>query len=109
MKYYRYLYISPGIKNPEKVKLQLKLHKGILGKYIISLSTDNNQLEIMAAYYLKLRYYRKHPPIVVGIAESYDEALELVLKMQEEAITKNNNPNIKEYLIKRAKTRDFTK
>lgn len=108
MKYYKYLYVSSGIKNIDKLKIKLNLHKGVLGTYVISLSQGNNQLEIMAAYYLKFRYYRMHPPIIVGLADSYDEALKLVVKMQEEALNKTGNPNIKDYLVLRAKTKDFT-
>lgn len=109
MKYYRYLYVSPGINHVDKIKTKLKLHKGVIGIYVISLSSGNDQLEIMSSYYLKLKYYRKHPPVVVGLAESYDSALELVLMMQNEAIEHTGQPSIKEYLIQRAKTKDFTK
>ena len=64
MKYYKYLYVSDSIKNPDKIKRSLKLHKGVLGIYLIMLSTDPDQVEIMNAAFLKLPYYKKHAPVI---------------------------------------------
>ena len=108
MKYYKYLYTSESIRNPGKVKTRLRLHKGTPGYFILYFANGNDQLEIMNTVYLKLNYYRKHPPIVVGLAKSYDEAVEIVIKIVNEALKKTGNANIKEYLIKKAKTSNFT-
>lgn len=109
MQYYRYLYTSDSIKKIDKIKLKLNEHRGVLGLYVICLNKGVNQLDIINAAYLKLPYYRTNPPIVVGLAKTYDEAVDLVIKMTNEAIDRIGFPNIKEYLKKRAKTRDFTR
>lgn len=108
MKFYRYLYTGDKIKNAGRYKLRLKTHKMLVGFYVISLSGGKNQLDIINAFNLKLGFYRKHPIVVVGIAKSYDEAVELVIRMTNEAMEKTGKPDIKDYLIKRVKTKDFT-
>ena len=108
MKYYRYLYTGEKIKNVEKYKLRLKIHKNLVGFYVITLSSGNNQLDIMNAFNLKLPCYRKHPPVVVGIAKDFGEASDLVVRMVEEALFRTGSPDIKDYLNMRVKTKDFT-
>ena len=108
MKYYRYLYTSDSIKKIEKYKLKLNTHNGFTSMYVILLSDNNDMLEIMNSIYLKLKYYRKHPKIVIGITKTYDEALDIVINIINESIKKTGSPNVKEYLKLRAKTRDFT-
>ncbi len=108
MKYYRYLYSSDSIKHVDKLKIKLNLRKGIPGVYILAFGSDSKQLEIINSLYLKLNYYRKHPPVVVGICKSYDEAVDMVIKIVNESYQKTGNCSIRDYLIKRAKTRDFT-
>lgn len=108
MRYYRYLYSSDSIHNIQKVKEKLNAHNGMVGIHIISLPRNNNQLEIMDAAFLKFPFYRKHPLVVVGITHSYDEAVDIVVKITEESIEKTGKASIKDYLVLRAKTRDFT-
>jgi len=108
MKYYRYLYTSESITNVDKLKVKLNLRKGKVGIYIIFWARNNDQLEIMNSLYLKQHFYRIKPPVVIGLAKSYDEAVELVIKMTNESLEKTGNPDIKNYLLKRVETRDFT-
>ena len=108
MKYYKYLYTSENIINSDKLKAKLNLHKGMFNIYLISLCPGSDQLEIMNAYYLKLKYYRAHPPVVVGLAKGYDEAVNIVVKIITEAVDRTGVADAKEYLRLRAKTKDFT-
>lgn len=108
MKYYRYLYVGDGISKVDKIKTKLNLHQGTIGIFIIALADGDNQLEIINASYLKLPFYRKKPFVVVGLAKGYDEAVDLVIRMTNESIQKTGTPNVKEFLKKRAKTKDFT-
>ena len=108
MKYYRYLYTSESVKKSDRIKLRLNEHRGLVGYYIIAINKGSNQLDIINSVYLKLPIYRKNPPIVVGLAKSYDEAVDLVIKMTNEAIEKTGFANIKDYLKIRVKTKDFT-
>lgn len=109
MKFYKYLYTSDDIKNIDKIKLKLNEHRGMPGYFLIALSASDGQLDIFNASYLKFKYYRTNPPVVVGLSKTYDEAVDIIIKIIEESIKKCGNCNIKEYLIRRAKTFDFTK
>lgn len=109
MKYYKYLYTSDNITKVDKLKAKLNLHKGMINIYLISLCPGTDQLEIMEAYYLKLKYYREHPPVVVGLAKGKDKAVDLVVQMMNESMEKTGYADIKEYLKLRVRTKDFTK
>lgn len=102
MKFYKYLYIGGGVKNPGRVKRKLKRHAGQL-VYVICMAQGPDQLEIFHSAYLKQKYYRLHPPVVVGIAKDYGEALELVVLMMKECVADTGGCNLKDYLISRTK------
>ena len=101
MRFYRYLYVGESVTNPAKVKRKLKNHIGQLSVYVICLAGGMNQLEIYHCAYLKQKYYRFHPPVVVGLAGSYDEAVTLVMQMTKESLDYTGCCNIKAYLRKR--------
>lgn len=106
MKFYKYLYIGDTVKNPAKIKRKLKLHAGVL-VYVICIARGNDQLEIFHSAYLKQKYYRLHPPVIVGIAGSYEEAVGLIIKITKESLEETGCCNLKEYLkIKSKKTGD---
>ena len=46
---------------------------------------ESDQLEIMHSAFLTQRFYRKHPVRVYGIAGSYQEALDIVIRISDEA------------------------
>lgn len=102
MKFYKYLYIGDTVKNPAKAKRRLKLHIGQL-LYVISLSGGEDQLEIYHSAYLKQRYYRHHPPVIIGIASSHEEAVELVIQITKECLLATGECDLKEYLKQKAK------
>ena len=103
MRFYRYLYVGESVTNPAKVKRKLKNHIGQLSVYVICLAGGMNQLEIYHCAYLKQKYYRFHPPVVVGLAGSYEEAVTLVMQMTKESLDYTGCCNIKAYLRKRTK------
>ncbi len=102
MKFYRYLYVGDGVKNPQRVKWKLKRHAGVQ-VYVIALAPSPDQLEIYHSAYLKQKYYRHHPPIIIGIAASYEEAVDLIVKITQECVEALGNCNLKEYLKQKAK------
>lgn len=97
MKFYRYLYVGDKIKEPAKVKRKLKHHGGQF-VYVICLAKGDDQLEIYHSAYLKQPYYRYHPPVVVGIASDYEEAVEIVVTITKECLAATGGCNLKEYL-----------
>ena len=107
MKFYRYLYIGDTIKNPSKIKWKLKHHAGVQA-YVISIAADDDQLEIFHSAYLKQKYFRKHSPIVVGIASNYDEAVQIVMKITQECLERTGNCNLKEYLKEKVRMKSIS-
>lgn len=103
MKFYKHLYIGDTIKNPAKMKRKLRMHSGV-NIFVIAIAQGADQLEIYHSAYLKQKYYRYHPPIIIGIASDYKEALQIVLKITEECVLKTGNCNLKDYLKQKAKT-----
>ncbi len=102
MKFYKYLYIGDTVTNPQKVKWKLKHHAGVQ-VYVITVASFPDQLEILHSAYLKQRYYRYHPPIIVGIASNYEEAVQIVMKITQECLEATGNCNLREYLKRKAK------
>ncbi len=102
MKFYKYLYIGDTVTNPQKVKRKLKRHAGVQA-YVITIAFTADQLEIFHSAYLKQRYYRYHPPIIVGIASNHEEAVGLVVKITQECLDATGECNLKEYLMQKAK------
>ncbi|MCM1134185.1 MAG: hypothetical protein NC400_01295 [Clostridium sp.] len=101
MKFYKYLYIGDTVANPIKIKWKLKRHAGITA-YVIALAAGDDQLEIYHSAYLKQRYYRYHPPVIVGIAANHEEAVELVVRITQECLDARGDCCLKEYLKQKA-------
>ena len=49
--------------------------------YCIAFANNQDMLEIYHNAVLKQSYYRKYPPYIIGIAGSYQEAVELIQTM----------------------------
>ena len=103
MKFYKYLYIDENIKKPERVIWKLKHFAGQLNIYIICMTQDQDQLEFYHAGLLKQKYYKKNPPYVVGIANGYEGAMNIVNRIADETVKRNGTGDIKQYLLDRLK------
>ena len=102
MKFYKALYIGDTVKDVNKVKKKLKRHQGTF-VYVIAIASGDDQLEIYHSGYLKQKYYRKHAPVIVGIASDYKEAVDLVVQITKECVEKTGGCNLKEYLKQKVK------
>lgn len=98
MKFYKDLYIGASVKKPEKVRWKLKVHAGQLNIYVIAMAEGDNQLEFYHCAFLKQKYYRKHPPYVIGIAGGREEALQIVAQITAECYGATKTANLKDYL-----------
>ncbi|WP_026660140.1 hypothetical protein [Butyrivibrio sp. AC2005] len=95
------LYIGESVKKPLVVKWKLKHGAGQLFIYVLTASDiPDGQIEIKHCAFLKQKYYLRHPAYIYGIAGSYKEALDLVLKMFEEASESGLTGDIRTYLEK---------
>lgn len=102
MKFYKNLYIGDNVNNAATLKAKLKIH-ALVNAYVIALAQGKDQLEIYHAGYLKQKYYRKHPPVIIGIAADYEEAVEIVKKITDECVRETGECDLKEYLKKKVK------
>ena len=74
MKFYKNLYIGDTIRNPGKTRRKLKR-------------------------YAK-RYYRDHPPYVIGIAGNQEEAFGIVCRIAEECVRETGQADLVAYLFR---------
>lgn len=99
MKFYKNLYVGEGIKNPNKVKWKLRHNAGQFKVYVIALAGGEDQLEIYHCAFLQQKYYKKYPPYIIGIADNYEEAVEIVVRITKEAVERLGQPDLKKYLL----------
>lgn len=100
MQFYKNLYWSESITgNRKKICWKLKHNAGQLRIYVITLAKGRNQLEIFHCAYLQQKYYKKNPPFIIGITDSYEEAMLLLQKITQEIFEKTGNVNFKNYFL----------
>lgn len=98
MKFYKNLYVGDTVKNPEKVKWKLKHRAGQMNIYVIAFAEGSDQLEFYHCAFLKQKYYRKHAPYIIGIANGREEAVEIVERIAMECFKAGRGGNLKDYL-----------
>ena len=103
MKYYHALYMSDKLKTKQKKILdKIESGKWQLDKYLIVLSANkNNQLEFFNSAILLQEAMMKEEMLVVGIADGYDEAMNLVKRITEEVYKSTQGTDIRAYLLDR--------
>lgn len=102
MKYYHALYISEKLI-PKKKEMLDKLEKKQLQfeKYLIVLTEKGtNQLEIFNSALLMQNSLLKEELFVVGIADGYNEALELVEKIAGQVYDETKGLDIRNYILR---------
>lgn len=100
MKFHKKLYVGSSIRNINKVKWKLRHHAGQLGIFVITLSAGQDELDIYHCAFLQQRYYKMYPPCIVGIANGYDEAVELLQQMVLDVYNETGDYRLKEYFLK---------
>ena len=81
MHFCKNLYMSPSIKkNRRRVIWKLRIGRPQPLVYIIALAKSRDLLEIYHSGMLKQRYFKQkeHAPYIVGVASTYNSAIELV-------------------------------
>lgn len=100
MKWYPKLYVGPKAeKKQTKIIWKLKCNAGMLNVYLVTFASNGKDLfDILPSAVLKQKAVRRNLPTIVGIAVGYDEAVNLVIQIVEEAIRETGQPDIKQYL-----------
>ena len=101
MKYYHDLYLSDSlISKKENIIEKLEKNQWQLSKFLIVLSkSENNHLEFFDSVLLTQNLMQKEELFVIGIADSYIGAVDLVQKITEEVYQKTEGTNIRNYLL----------
>lgn len=100
LNWYKNLYVGDTAKKKEK-KIRRKINNGsgMIGVYVITLAANPaNHLEIISSNYLLQKTLRKNCPMIVGIAEGYEEALELVREIVQEVWGQTGSAQIRAFL-----------
>lgn len=101
MKFYKNLYLSESAeKKQNKIISKLKKNKIQTGVFLITISTNEaEQLDIIQSLYLLQPEYPVDDLLVVGIAKSQDEAIELVEQIANEVFVQTGDLDIRNYII----------
>ena len=103
MKYYHNLYLSEGFHDKKAEILdKLERKETQLNKYLVVLSKNsNNQLEIFDSILLIQKIYEMDYLFVVGIADGYDGALEMIEKLTQEVYDITRGTDIRNYFLEK--------
>ena len=97
-KYRDNLYISPSIKNVNKVKLKLRLGRGMFSVYLIVFNDESGKLEYFHNSLLKQTILYKREYDVVGLATNVDECIDIIKNILESSYNLYGEYNINKYL-----------
>ncbi len=93
------LYIAPSIRRLPVVKWKLQHGAGQLRIYLLTAAANPaDQFDMLHCGMLKQPYFRDHPVLVYGIASSYRELQDIVLRISEEAAASGMAGKLREYL-----------
>lgn len=97
MRFAKKIHVSDGLAGREReLKVRLKLRKLKKHVYIIYFNRHSNTPEFMNSIFLKQKYYKNHSMYVIGVVETYGQAVEYVAELLKDAFGKNGNFNVKE-------------
>ena len=104
MYFYNRLYISPLIRDSEKVKENLRKEVTQVSIFVIMLIEDpakrgGDQLEFCHSINLRQPWYREHPPYIIGIARGYQDSIETVRQIIQETWEKTGTVDVQSYLF----------
>ena len=103
--FYCHLYMNENLKKKEaKIKKKLSANKLQPSIYVIAFSqSPQNQLDLCPSAIRKHRSYEHTPLFVVGLADGYDSALELIRQITEEVFTATQSVDIRHYILQKHK------
>ena len=89
MHIYKNLYCD-GDTDSRKKKIirKIKYHGGLTGIYVIAVSSGQDYFDLIPGYALKQKSYPIKDLLIMGLAGSYDSAVELVVKIMEDFCAK---------------------
>ncbi len=101
MRFAKKIYVSDGLAGREKeLKARLRFRKLKKHVFIIYFNRYSDTPEFMNSIFLKQKYYKKYPIYVIGIVETYEQAVKYVADLLKDAFHKNGNFNVKEIVCR---------
>jgi len=100
MHFSKKLYMSPSLeKKRRKIIWKLRTGRPQPMIYMVALAKGEDLLEIYHSGMLKQRYYKKkdNSPYIVGIANGYSDAVDLVTQMLQDVYTATGSYDVKAY------------
>lgn len=100
MKWYRNLYVGDSIADKAKrIKWKINHNAGTVSVYVIAFASNHeNLLDIIPAWELMQKHYRKRNIKIIGLAKGYGEALELVRRIIDETYQNTGDVDVWSYL-----------
>lgn len=102
IKCYSNLYVSELLKKRKnKVLMGLMGRKPQPGVTVITLASgEQNHLEFFSALVLQQHFYDEKELFVVGLAEGYEDAAELIGQIVQEVLDKTKGTDVRGYILK---------
>ena len=94
------LFVSESAENDlQRIVKRIKHRKGLLDTYVLMLPANkSDQLDIIHANYLVQPWYQERELTIVGVARGKSNAIELLVRMVDEAVNKTGSPELRAYL-----------
>lgn len=98
---YRHLYVSEFLEEKQdKILRKLKENRFQPGVYLITFAQNGvDELEFYSTALLKQHVYEDTPIFVVGIAEGYEDAVEMVARITGEVYDQTGTAEIRRYIM----------
>lgn len=98
-RFYKNLYWGDSVKKHSQVKWKLYHGSGQFTIFCVKRAeSEGDQLDIIHCAFLQQPYFRSNPAYIYGIAGSHEEALEIVLKIAQEALDSGYEGRLLDYL-----------
>lgn len=100
LKWYKQQYIGDNAKKKKKEWIQkINMGAGVVDVYLITLAVNpENQLEIFSANELKQKARRRNCPLIIGLCKGYEEALEMTVRLVQQAYEETGTARVREWL-----------
>ncbi len=100
MRYLKKLYMGKNASaHPEQSLDDLRSGRFVSELYALTAPmSENDQAEIIRTSYLRQPYYLKKDPLIIGLAVGRDEALELLVRLTDDALARLGRPDIRAFI-----------
>ena len=100
MRFIKNIFLGETVKAEyHKIRSRLNHGAGTVGIYVICMpETSDDPLEYFDAALLRQHYYRKNPPVIIGIAKGTDEAIAIVEQIIKQCMEETGSIDVRSYV-----------